>query len=290
MSGCASRRVTGTAPILCFAHDDTGLQGCLPLSEVSDSDYFGYFPGETYAGKTWLEENRIIADSSSTHDLLLEACPLPVHLRYLPPSKHWNGSSLSFDEFKYVFLPGTFSYSFDNYLGVFSGRSQKRFRREHEAWESLGISYRYNAVEDIQRVFSLNLDAFGDNSYFGDNRFLKSFEKLARLLLKRKWIRVTTVLVGGKIAAVDLGALYNGVYTVLAGGTDMSLPGIAKVINLHHLKWACEQGLKMVDFLCGDFGWKERFHLTSRPLYQIKEHAIGTENTFYSEDPLIDVA
>ena len=68
-----------------------------------------------------------------------------------------------------------------------------------------------------------------------------------------------------------MGALWKGTYTVLAGGTDADFPGVAKLINLHHVEWACLQRLTMVDFLCGNFNWKEGFHLTPRRLYQIIE-------------------
>jgi hypothetical protein len=49
------------------------------------------------------------------------------------------------------------------------------------------------------------------------------------------------------------------------------------VINFHHMTWACHQRLDLVDFLCGDFGWKERFHLTARPLYQVRNDDAGAD-------------
>jgi CelD/BcsL family acetyltransferase involved in cellulose biosynthesis len=68
---------------------------------------------------------------------------------------------------------------------------------------------------------------------------------------------------------VDMGAVWNSTYTVLAGGTHPDFPGVAKLINLHHMEWACHQELGEVDFLCGEFNWKQRFHLMPRPLYKI---------------------
>jgi hypothetical protein len=86
------------------------------------------------------------------------------------------------------------------------------------------------------------------------------------LLSARNYIRLVTVRIEGKVAAVDMGCVYNDTYTLLAGGTNPDFPGIAKFINLHHIKWACEQKIKRVDFLCGDFNWKTLFHLTPAPL------------------------
>ena len=152
----------------------------------------------------------------------------------------------------------------------FSGKSRKKLRQERAHLESLGISFRYDNLEDVELLFRMNQEAFGRFSYFSDSRFLNSFEDLVAWLHQNGLLRVTTVLLGGKVAAVDVGALWRSSYTVLAGGTHSDFPGVAKLINFHHLKWACQQQMEVVDFLCGDFKWKERFHLTLRPLYEIK--------------------
>lgn len=34
--------------------------GFLPLSFIPERSYYGYFPGEVWNGKTWLEQNRVI--------------------------------------------------------------------------------------------------------------------------------------------------------------------------------------------------------------------------------------
>ena len=83
-------------------------------------------------------------------------------------------------------------------------------------------------------------------------------------------LRITTILVGGRVAAVDMSAVFNGTCTVLAGGTHPDFPGIAKLINFTHLEWACQQRIREMDFLCGEFNWKHRFHLTPRPLFRIE--------------------
>lgn len=280
----------GYRPRFVAAVDDEGPKGLLPLSEIDDHGYWGYFPGETYAGKTWLEQNRIVADDTATLRSLLSACPASTHLRYLPdaPLLHEVGGRL--DEIGYLFYPSVYGCCFERYLDAFSKSSRKRLGREREGLEAQGVSYRYDVLQDVEKAFALNLDAFGANSYFADDRFLASFRRLAQLLRNRGWLRVTTLLVGGRVAAIDLGAVYNGVYTLLAGGTDPDLRGVAKLINFHHIEWACRQRLRKVDFLCGDFGWKERFHLTARPLYQVGVSPIRTEAAACREDSPVEVA
>ncbi|UCF93222.1 MAG: GNAT family N-acetyltransferase, partial [Desulfobacterales bacterium] len=105
----------------------------------------------------------------------------------------------------------------------------------------------------------------------------ESFRSLAHFLQAKGWLRFTTVLIAGEPAAVDLGCLYRGVYTLLAGGTNLHFPGVAKLINLHHMQRACRERMQQVDFLCGDFNWKKLFHLTPRPLFLLSNLAAGLQ-------------
>jgi hypothetical protein len=255
----------------CFlvARRNGETRGFLALSEIIDHGYWGCFPGETYKGKTWLEQNPLITDSDDTTAELLDDCPHPLHLRYLEGRGLTNVPGASIDEVGYLFRPADYGFRFERYLSVFSGKSRKKLGRELDVFTNRGVVFRHNDPADAERAFLLNLEAFGDGSYFADRRFLASFRSLLAFLHRHGLLRVTAVLVGDRLAAVDVGAVYRGIYTVLAGGTDPEFPGIAKLINFHHIEWACLHRLKEVDFLCGDFGWKERFHLTARPLYQI---------------------
>lgn len=252
--------------------------GLLPLSWIDDAEYFGYFPGETWHGKTWLEQNRIVAKGPSIRRLLLEAVPFPLHLRYLVddmPGTH--GDFLSrVDEVGYLFHPGRYGYSFSSYWDSFSGKSRKKIGRELTQLEDRGVCFRYDSLQDLDVLFQMNLDRYGSESYFSDPRFLGSFERLLAWLNQSHMLRVTTVLIGGEIAAVDAGAVFRKSYTLLAGGVNPDFPGVAKYINLHHIEWACRRRMETVDFLCGDFGWKERFRLSGRPLFEVRSAAVQT--------------
>jgi hypothetical protein len=269
---------------------DSAPTGLLALSEIDEHGYWGCFPGETFNGKTWLEQNRIVADTPQIAKALLDHCPQPAHLRYLNSDSMPDGAVATVDEVGYLFRPADYGYSFDRYFGAFSGKSRKKLQRELAGFEADGVRFRHDTPGDATKALEMNLAAFEDRSYFADHRFLSSFRSLVGLLHARQWLRVTTLLVGDRVAAIDVGAVYRGVYTVLAGGTDPSLRGVAKIINLHHLKWACHQRLNLVDFLCGDFGWKERFHLKPRPLYQVQTDDVGTNTAAKQAEVLNGVA
>ena len=259
-------------PCFITAEDADGrIQGLLALSWMEKQGSFGHFPGETWQGKTWLEQNRIIARRKGVADQLIDNVPGEAYIRYLTgESLLPEGLCVEPDETGYLFFPAECGYTFDRFMQRFSGKTRKKLRHELAPLESEGVSYRYNDLSDVDTLFQMNLAGFGDRSYFHDPRFLKSFENLVAWLYNQGLLQVTAVTIGGQIAAVDIGAVWAGAYTVLAGGVDPEFRGVAKLINFHHIRWACETRMKSVDFLCGDFGWKHRFHLTPRTLYKIR--------------------
>jgi len=260
-------------PNFIAAEDSRGICGLLPLSWIEESKCYGYFPGEIWHGKTWLEKNRIYSRGELLPSDLLAQCASPYHLRYLLPHSGWSHAEMALDEIGYLFLPPNYDFDMQNYFREFSHKSIKQILREVAAIEEMGVTYRYNHSADFDLMVEMNISRFGADSYFFDCRFKEGFKSLAMFLNDRGWLRLTTVLINGEPAAVDMGCIYRDVYTVMAGGTCSRYRGVAKLINLHHMQWACEQRLQRVDFLCGDFHWKKLFHLTPRPLFLLSSLA-----------------
>jgi len=257
-------------PYFIVASENHKFRGMLALSWIDEQQCYGHFPGEVWHGKTWLEQNKILASDPEVFNALVNHIPGMAKVRYLTDDPCLASDAAAVvDEVGYLFYPGQYDYSFEAYMQSFSGKSRKKMRSELNRLTGNGVSYRYDCFEDVAHLFRLNLDSFKEQSYFDDVRFLRAFENLMAWLHVNKMLRVTTVLIGGRIAAVDVGAVWNQSYTVLAGGTDPNFPGVAKLINFHHIEWACQQRLKEIDFLCGEFNWKDRFHLATRPLYRM---------------------
>ena len=266
-------RVYERPPYFIVVHEDGQCRGMMALSWIAEESYFGHFPGECWHGQTWLEQNKIPAASPAVFQLLWDLAPANTNIRYLNnPGRLANGFQFSLDEIGYLFYPRQVDYSFDQYWQGFSGKSRKKINRELKRLEATGVTYRYDRLSDVDLMLRLNLDSFGSESYFSDPRFIAAFSDLAAWLHDNGLLRVTTVLIGGEVAAVDMGAVWNNTYSVLTGGTRPEFPGVAKLINFHHLAWSCRQRIALVDFLCGDFNWKNRFHLVPRPLYQMKKN------------------
>jgi hypothetical protein len=259
--------------IFMVVEDNDGISGLLPLSFIDEHRCYGYFPGETWHGKTWLEQNRIYFRSLGPK-ALLSRFDLPYHLRYLSAQNALPDNELMIDEIGYLFSPPQYDYDLKNYFAGFSHKSIKQILREIDSIEKLGISYRYDDISDFDLMIRMSISRFGVDSYFYDPRFREGFRSLAYFLRGKGWLRFTTVLINHEPAAVDMGCMYNGVYTLLAGGTDSRFPGVAKLINLHHMERACREGIRQVDFLCGDFNWKKLFHLTARPLFLLTNQPV----------------
>jgi hypothetical protein len=258
-------------PCFIVAEERGEVRGLLPLSFNGDSGLYNFFPGETWAGKTWLEQNRVITESPRMLRDMLAAVPGPYHLRYLRPETSTPNPYEQVDEIGYLFCPPRFSFDMERYYEEFSHKTAKKLRRELAAWDERKVAWRFDAPEDFDLLVDMSLGRYGQSSYFHDPRFLNSFRQLRDFLVERGWLRMVTILVDGVPAATDLGSVYNGTLTMLAGGTNGGFPGIAKLINIHHMTWACEQKLDRVDFLCGDFNWKTMFHLTPVPLYLLEK-------------------
>lgn len=251
--------------------------GFIALSHIEEEDYFGAFPGETWNGDTWIEQNIIPSDSDETARALWERVPENTILRYVTSSSSSAVGSSEVDETGYVFCPFEYGYSYEQYMMAFSGKSRKRLGREIDSIGDIEISEGPGVPCDIEWMIRVNIEGFGKESYFSDPRFCTGFERMISLLSSSGKLRVTTAKVGGKRAAVDIGAVYGSRYTILAGAASNEFPGIAKAINFHHMRVSCLEKFSQTDFLCGDFGWKERFHLTARPLYVVNRSATGRQ-------------
>ncbi len=263
-------------PYFIVVEKNGNIHGLLPLSWIEESKTYGYFPGETWEGKTWLEQNRIYVACDEIRKELFEYFKGPYYLRYLLPNKNL-GDNYPVDEIGYLFIPPKYEHDIEKYFGEFSGKSRRRLKHELESFREQDINFRYNELADFDSLICLNISRFGNSSYFADKRFKDSFYSLMYLLNERGWLRITTILIKNEIAAVDMGSIYRGVYTLLAGGTNSNFPGIAKLINIHHMEWACQEKLKVVDFLCGDFHWKNQFHITPRPLYLVSNGKVASK-------------
>jgi hypothetical protein len=263
----------------------------LALTWIEEEEVFGHFPGETWQGKTWIEQNKITGTGRQSLQMLTDHLPEKCFVRYLVGDfLPTGGNDVSIDEIGYLFFPKQHNFSFESYKNTFSRKSRKNIDREINRLSTQKVVFRHNHMADVRRMFEMNLSAFGEMSYFYDRRFFNAFVDLISFLNQNNLLRLTSVTIGGRLAAVDVGALWNNTYTIMAGGTHPDFPGVAKLINFHHIQWACRQRFSAVDFLCGDFNWKSRFRLQPRPLYKICSPAIEAASELHADKRMLGCA
>lgn len=263
----------------------------LALTWIEEEGVFGHFPGETWQGKTWLEQNKIPGTGSQSLQMLLNKLPEKCFIRYIDDGflPAWE-SFVSIDEIGYLFFPRQYNFSFEDYRNMIPRKSRKKIDREINQLHAQKVAFRHNHMSDVSRMFEMNLSAFGERSYFHDSRFFNAFVDLITFLDQKNLLRLTSVTIGGRLAAVDVGAIWKNTYTVMAGGTNPDFPGVAKLINFHHIEWACHQRLGVVDFLCGDFNWKSRFRLNPRPLYKICSEQVDAAAETHAKERMLACA
>ena len=247
---------------------DGGVAGFLPLCRLPETGGFCIFPGETWHGKTWIEQNRLIAQSAQ--DLALCARPRPARSTSATfcrsraarkPPRCWTKSA-------------TFSIPQTTTTGSRPTGKPSR-ARPASAWaanskpsKTRAWSISSTSRDAFERLVEMNLSRFGADSYFHDERFLGSF---------RDWVAFAP--------GQGLASNHHGLHRGRHGGHRRGLPlqGHVHDARGRHPRatfrgWrssstcttcerACEERMREVDFLCGEFNWKDKFHLTPRPLY-----------------------
>ena len=247
--------------------DNNIVSGMLPLGSLYGSSGYGFFPGETWNDETWLEPNRICAADAATAEALLETTPFALDLRYIRDRNNLSG--LEIDDYDFSYFPEE-SGGYSGYWQQLPKKTARQLLKEVGVLQMRGVEIRWNRIADFQSLVDFSNANFGAESYFFDSRFIQAFENNTGWLYDNNALRLTTVLIGGVVAAVDLGAVWGNCYSLLTGGTNREFPGVAKLINLHHIEWGCANGMSQIDFLCGDYGWKSRFGLKAVPYYRLR--------------------
>jgi len=174
------------------AEENGRVCGLLPLSWIEEGGYFGYFPGEVWHNKTWLEQNRVIAPDATVAGRLLDfaagngnGCRSRFYLRYLLPAGTSAAADQPVDEIGYLFNPPDFDFDMENYFQLFSHKSAKRIKREVAAFEERGMTVRRDNPADFDLLVRLSLGRYERHSYFNDARFTEGFRDVMHFLADR---------------------------------------------------------------------------------------------------------
>jgi hypothetical protein len=246
---------------------------------VEELDMFVFFPGELWQGRTWIERTPFYVREPIYLDELFLSCPERTYLRYMDlPVDSDLYPHLSIDEIGYVLHPPELDFDITLYRKRFSHKRVKDILKVIGTFMGHDAVFHMNRLDDFEVLVRMGLDYFGAGSYLHDDRFREGFREVTHFLRRKGLLRMVSLQLNGRVAAVDIGAVYQGVYTVFLGGTHPDFLGVAKAMNMHHIVSACNEGFSKVDFLCGDFHWKKLWHLDPEPLYKfVTPHLVDSE-------------
>ena len=249
--------------------DKGNIYGVLPLSHINNLDIAAFFPGETWKNRSWLERTSIYAINQDILYGLLSDCCERTYLRYIECDSEYLTDQMASDETGYVIYPGQIDYDKGNYRMRFSNKKFKGIMRDVNTIIDMGATFHLNRIEDFELLVEMSIERYGDDSYLQDTRFRKSFRDVIRFLYQKGYLRMVSLELDGRTMAVDVGAIYNSVYTIFLGGVFSRVPGLPKAMNMHHIDYALKNRIYKVDFLCGDFNWKKLWHLDEEPLFKL---------------------
>jgi hypothetical protein len=259
--------------------DRNDILGLLPLSYIDDLNTHAFFPAEIWNNKTWLERTPIYAENHQTFTELLLSCPESIYLRYMENAGEYMPEQMELDEIGYVLYPARLGFDKANYFKRFSNKKIKCILKNIKSITDIGVKFHINRTADYELLVDMSIERYGDNSYLRDIRFRNSFRDIVTFLHKSGYLKMISLELDGKTVAVDIGALYKGVYTVFLGGVFSCIPGLAKVMNMYHIDYALNNRVLKLDFLCGDFNWKKLWHLDQEPLFKFLSPEL--EDTVY---------
>ncbi len=252
-----------------IVHKKNGkVVGMLPLSYDDEQKLFKFFPGDD----DWIEKNSIFLHKKRSLKELIKMCPENTKLTGIDEIPLYK-KMFQDDDCTYSLYPEEFGFKIDNYYKLFKRRHVANILRDIRKLDDKGVIIIRNP-KNYKKMYKLmkkwTYKSFGKKSYFYDKRFDKAFSDVLDLFMKKDIMYMTLIKVDGELAAVDFGCVYGNTMTVFAGGVNPKFrnKGIAKYINMEHIKYGFEFKLDKIEFLAFNFNWKEMWHLKKEKLFK----------------------
>ena len=242
----------------------------LPLWYEHDEMRYCWFGGD------WQEEARFFSKHPKYIPVLLSLAPSPLLLNAITqdairPFKRKLG--FEEDEPKYVLALKKFR-NHEDYLATTKKKTRQNLRRNRKKIEAQNPRIVIDNFPDFEHLVSLSKERFKqkrEETDWKDPRRVEAFRQVIKLAGESYKTRMITVLIGKRIAGVDLIAFFNRCYYTLRCGYNVrDFPGIGNFFNLLEIDDAIRLGMKKIDFLQESYEWKSLFFQTI-PLFKYEK-------------------
>ena len=232
--------------------------GVIPLCFVKSKSQYTYFGG-------WFPERNLffLKDKAKLAQLLAQ-CPKNTFIEGIDPSER-RYYPFSDDEYTYYLDLSKYDNDFEKYFSSFDKKKQKNFKRELQNIPKYQI-YR-NRLQDFDRLVELNIKQYEEDSKFNNETIKKGIYKMIKLANKSNILEMTSLEIGGKTEAVDVGIVYGKWYYALIGGANnQKIPNLGKLMNILDIKSAIVRKANFVDFFATSGYWKSTWHFDKEML------------------------
>lgn len=244
--------------------------GLLPLWHESEKDRYVWF------GSTWHEDNSFFVKDRLFIPLLLAAAPPTTFLNAITPNSiGWLDRVISFepDDSKFI-LNLKPTNSLETYLAGLKKKQRYNLKRDQRIIENQQPQVVLNRFTDLKILVQLCNQRFAQKGeltdWEKDPRSTEAFRRIISLGRQTKTygVKMITVTIGSKIAAVDLVVVFNQSYYPLVCGYNVAdFPGIGNYLSLREIEDAVALNMAKIDFLEGECNWKHRWF---KPTLQLK--------------------
>lgn len=156
----------------------------------------------------------------------------------------------------------------DSFLQTFfDGKSRQKMKNKlNRINRDFKIKISKGSDSDLNLLFALSKDRFGDNSAF----HMEYREEIFKELCEKFQSDIFVVYVDGEPKAVSFALIHKGVYDGIGIGYDYEIRDLGKFVFLTQIQRAtAELNCKKYDVGKNDNGWKAQLHLNRIPQYKL---------------------
>ena len=245
------------------------IVGILPLDYNIKKDVYWWFGGD------WQEDNSFFTTNDIYTPLLLFFAPKKLELfaiRNLPRSLNAYQRNIVNCDSQYK-LDLIQKFTLGNYLDGLKKKKRYNLKRDIDRILKLNPKIVINNKSDYKQMNTILMKRFHSKGelpdFESDPEISDAFANVIKNNAPYK-IRYFSIYIDGRCVATDIVAIYKGVYYALKGAYDVGdYSGIGNYIFVKEIEDAIKLGMKEINFLQTDYGWKHKW-FQEVPLYQYK--------------------
>lgn len=253
-------RAYGLEPYFILIKKKDESVALLPLAFYKSKNIYWWFGGE------WQEDNIFFSKDPYYIPLMLFLAPKPLSLWGIKENYErsvFKNLEFSLDDSKYT-LDLAKNRTIESFLKSLKKKKRHNLKRDRAHIENMNPKIVINNLADFKEINKIVLTRFhqkGELAYYEEEPLTNTaFEKLIAGKFKTFETRIFSIYINGRCVASDVNAYHNSYYYTLMGGYNVEkYPGIGNYIFLKEIEDALALGMRKIDFLQEDYGWKHKW-------------------------------